>query len=414
MTNMALDARYRMTPPSKPHQLRTGPTGLPVLSALDVAWGFPFGTMPYPAAPGPVPCGRVADPVLALREAVRPALRRRPCLVAFSGGRDSSLLLAIAADLAAREGHEPPVALTFRYPRDAAAEESAWQHLVIDHLRSRGARVEWECIQVGSELDMVGPVVGPILREHGHPLWPPALGSTALLSGLARGGTLMTGNYGDEVLGGHRANVLRTVVHRRGRGLSWAAWGEATFAVAPTAVRRAIARAQATSGDWLRPAFRREWVRRFAAHQAVRPIRWDAAVRGTLIYRSALLGTQSMRRTAERNDCRLVEPFGSAEFVQSLAAFGGRWGIGGRSAAVRLLADGLLPAPVIDRTSKAYFNASRFGPETSAFVASWDGTGLDDDAVDPKVLRELWRARTVSAPTAMLLQQAWLSAQRQR
>jgi len=55
-----------------------------------------------------------------------PALLRPPCVVAFSGGRDSSRLLAAAADLAAREDLAPPTAYTFRYPLDPAADESHW------------------------------------------------------------------------------------------------------------------------------------------------------------------------------------------------------------------------------------------------------------------------------------------------
>lgn len=81
---------------------------------------------------------------------------------------------------------------------------------------------------------------------------------------------------------------------------------------------------------------------------------------------------------------------------------------------MRLLADGLLPEAIIKRSDKAYFNASCFGPLTAAFVRSWDGTGLDDDLVDAEVLRDVWSAEFVPAPTAMLLQQAWLSMEPRR
>ena len=40
----------------------------------------------------------------ALEAAVLPALQRPPCLVSFSGGRDSSAVLAVAADVARRHG----------------------------------------------------------------------------------------------------------------------------------------------------------------------------------------------------------------------------------------------------------------------------------------------------------------------
>ncbi len=383
------------------------PPGLPRVSEHDVALGFLFGA----EVSGPTEDTAESEPVRALRAVLRPALSGTPCVLAFSGGRDSSLLLALAADLAAREGLNPPVALTFRYPEDEHAEESSWQQLVVDHLRRRGLRFDWECIDIGPQFDVLGALVTPILRAHGAALWPPALGSTVLLANLVRGGSLVTGDYGDEVLGGHRATVLRTVARCRGRGLGREAWGEVMLTAAPEKVRRAAFARRIEGGEWLRPAFRWEWRDRRARHAAAQPLRWDASVRFPLRQRAAIIGRQTLRTVASWYDCKLVEPLGSPGFVASLAAFGGRWGIGGRSACVRLLADGLLPEAVIERRDKAYFNASRFGAATADFVRSWDGSGLNDDLVDAEVLREVWSAGFVPAPTAMLLQHAWLSTE---
>jgi hypothetical protein len=45
-----------------------------------------------------------------LEELISPALERPPCVIGFSGGRDSSSLLALATHLARREGLPMPVA----------------------------------------------------------------------------------------------------------------------------------------------------------------------------------------------------------------------------------------------------------------------------------------------------------------
>jgi asparagine synthase (glutamine-hydrolysing) len=69
----------------------------------------------------------------------------------------------------------------------------------------------------------------------------------------------------------------------------------------------------------------------------------------------------------------------------------------------------LLPQLVLERTSKAIFNAAFFGEATRDFAAGWDGTGLSP-AVDAEWLRANWLSASPHAGTQMLLQAAWLAA----
>ena len=69
--------------------------------------------------------------------ALRPS-QRGPCLVSFSGGRDSSLVLAAAAKAARRDGLALPVPVTNRFACGPHSHESDWQELVVAQARPDG------------------------------------------------------------------------------------------------------------------------------------------------------------------------------------------------------------------------------------------------------------------------------------
>jgi hypothetical protein len=100
----------------------SGP-GAPALSPLEVASGLVLDPRRSRARLPSVRQG--TTPRAALEAAVLPALRRSPCLVSFSGGRDSSAVLAVAASVARREGLPLPIPATNRFPGARLTDEAA-------------------------------------------------------------------------------------------------------------------------------------------------------------------------------------------------------------------------------------------------------------------------------------------------
>jgi asparagine synthase (glutamine-hydrolysing) len=123
-----------------------------------------------------------------------PALSRPPCKVAFSGGRDSSAILAIATYVARRHGLHDPIPLTFRYEEYPRTWEDEWQELMVRHLDIR----DWEIVAIRAEFDVLGPTARDTLHRHGL-FWPPNSYTMMPMFQAARGGSLLTGRGGDEV-----------------------------------------------------------------------------------------------------------------------------------------------------------------------------------------------------------------------
>lgn len=214
------------------------------MSSQEVACGWVGGYLDGPDIRGAA-AGRT--PRQALEDVLTEALAAPPCFVAFSGGRDSSLVLAVAADVARRRGLPAPIAVTERFPGHDAAEDDQWQELMVRHL----ALEEWIRFDATAEVDLLGERAKASLRRFGL-LWPPlahtrawfvpelvgcprsasetsAAGSASETSAAAAGssgdvvdrarpgarcvtpaGTLVDGEGGDELLGARRlAPLLR-------------------------------------------------------------------------------------------------------------------------------------------------------------------------------------------------------------
>ena len=372
------------------------------LTAIEVAAGFAIGGSVAPGRPI-----RPSDdtPFAALTTAIEPHVGAGRCAVAFSGGRDSSLVLAAAARAARRTGAEPPAAVTVRYPHLPETDEAHWQELVVRHLGID----EWIRIDVEDDLDLVGPVAQPLLRRHG-PLYPANAHSIVPLLDAAGDGSLLVGIGGDELLMPRRRQPLIDLIGRRRRPQP-RDLRRLAGVLAPGPLRRRLARDSLIAPQlaWLTPQAR-DLVARAERSALDEPLRWDTAVADAAARRPLVLAVDCLRRIGEGEGVTVAAPLLDPAFVAALGRAGGLTGWGSRTAAMRAIAGDELPAELLARPGKAVFNRGFFGRESRAFAESWNGEGVDRRLVDAERLRATWREPHPDFRSAMLLQSAWAAA----
>jgi len=382
--------------------------GFYALTPLEIATGWVSGYDRSALDGGGPRSDATISPVEALERALRPALCRPPCLVRFSGGRDSSVVLAAAATLARREGLDDPVPLTQVFPGDRDADEAAWQELVLRHLGLQ----EWIRQRFSAELDVLGPVARPLLLRHGV-LWPARIYGQMPMFEAARGGSLVSGEGGDELFGPWRLTPIaalgrtRSLGDRRARHL-------AAGAVAPRPVRSILLRrwlTQQPAPPWLRAPAWRAAVDGAVADALEEPLRWDRAVALVPARRAVRIGLfRNLRLLADEAGVLDAHPLLESGFVAAVGRLGGWRGFPTKTDALRRLFGHLLPDAVLARADKALFNATAVQSHSRKFIEGWDGTGVDPELVDADALRHEWVSDGPDARSLLLLQQAWLAS----
>jgi Asparagine synthase len=369
------------------------------LSPLEIATGVVLGVETPLVADGPR-----HTPVEALEAVIRPALERTPCLVSFSGGRDSSAVLAVATALARREGLPLPIPATNRFPGAPGSDEADWQERVVRHLELD----DWLRLEHEDELDCVGPVAQRVLLRHGL-LWPFNAHFHAPLLEAAAGGSLLTGIGGDELLSASALDragaVLRGRARPRRRDLRRLA-----YALAPGPLRRrALRRRFPGELPWLTPEAQAEFRTRWIDQAAADPLAWGRRMRRVGARRDLRVGAASLDRLGADSRVRVAHPLSSPEFALALAALPAsrRWA--SRAEAMGVVFGRLLPADVLERSTKAHFDEAFWRAPSRAFAAGWDGGGVDPGVVDDDALRREWSSERPMAQSFLLLQSAWLA-----
>jgi asparagine synthetase B (glutamine-hydrolysing) len=375
-----------------------------VLSPLEIAAGFPLRRRAR--LPGPAP--EALEPRTALAQSLVAPLSRLPCVVSFSGGRDSSLVLALAVDVARREGLPLPIPVTVRPAGDPDSEEAEWQELVVRRLGLE----DWERVEIGEELDCVGPEAQRILLRHGV-LWPANVHFHLPQLKRAAGGSVLTGVGGDEVFSSSGWARVRLVLRGGARPEARDALRLAA-ALAPVALRKRIQIARNdVELDWLRPAAQREVVAAVAGEAAAEPVRWRQRFDWLLGLSYLEVGTRSLDALAGDFDVEMHHPFLDPAFVGTLASLPRGRRFIDRTEALEALFGDVLPKGLEARSSKAVFTETLWGAPSRALVAGWDGSGVDPEIVDVEALRRRWQVDGAVGPHT-LLQSIWLEAERAR
>ncbi len=384
----------------------SGPAAAPYqLGPLEVVTGFVGGPAPgvAPLSPG---ANAGLTPRQALEAEVARALARPPCAVTFSGGRDSSAVLALATAVARRDGYSLPIPVTSRYEGAPESDETGWQEAVVSHL----GLPDWEIVHHTDDLDLIGPIARPVLQRWG-PLFPTTAYSIVPFTGTAAGGSLLTGLGGDQVLASGdilRASRLLSFQQRPRLG-DWRIIG-AFFA--PQALRTALdtRRLAGFSVPWLTEMGNEALRQALRASWAPYPRRLGPMLLGPMWqdkHQQATVAT--MEALCADGDVRPFHPLQCAGFLSALAQHGPRAGYASRDHAMADLFGDVLPPAVVTRHTKALFNTAFFSQYSREFAADWDGSGLDTSLVDPEALKEQWQAAAPDGRTFAALQAAWLA-----
>jgi asparagine synthase (glutamine-hydrolysing) len=356
--------------------------------------------------PGVPPLPRLdagTTPRQALEESVLAPLRRPPCVVSFSGGRDSSAVLAVATLVARREGLPLPIPASIRYPDPTDEVERRYQEKVITLLGLE----DWHVIHAGPELELLGEDATALLLRYG-PLHPRHRHLLAPVLRASSGGSVLTGFDGNGTFGHWRFARASDVIAGRARP-GPRDIGRVAVALAPAAVRRARLRRSVHFGQmyWLRPAVEELVMNKLIAEEAEQPAAWSSWLAWHVARRGRVAVEATQSQMGVDAGVAVSHPLADNRFIAALALAGGRRGLGDRHGIMRRLFSDLLPDDVLTRSFPPSYTSTLWGDRTRAFAASWNGSGLDPELVDPDRLRDAWRMRDNAA--TLPLQAAWLA-----
>ena len=337
------------------------------------------------------------DPRMALEQILVPALSRPPCGVSFSGGRDSSTILAVAAGVA-RSHHLPaPIPVTLRFPGVESTDESEFQELVVRHI----GLSEWLIVEPGDTLDIMGDLATDITRRHGL-MYPPNVHFHAPVCEALGGGTVLTGLGGDEILEPQPNHELAAMFAGRLMPNQALLRGLLKRYIFRDRRRAQVRRQYGSYFAWLLPDAKQELLERlieWAMEDSLSAARSLTA--STFRLRYLHRAAADLIRLAADYEVSMLHPFLDPVFVGAVAEHVGWAGPDSRTEMLRSLFGDLLPVRLVERTSKAQFDDvfwGRLAAETTGSLPVERFSAF----VDVPGLRELWRSDELKGATFLM------------
>jgi Asparagine synthase len=273
---------------------------------------------------------------------------------------------------------------------------------VISHL----GLSNWERIELADEVDFVGPLAKRALSRLGV-LYPANAFFHLPILDLAAGGVLLTGHPGDSIFGCSAWFPLWSLARGARRPVPHDALLVAKL-FAPPVVRRLRVEVD-LSRPWLTPEAAEAAVAPLAREVASEPASWTRRVAWAASRRRLALASASLEAIAAMAGADIQHPLLDPGFLAVLARRGGFRGFASRTALMREVFSGLLPAEVLERRDKATFDDAFVTHHSRELIERWSGGGVDPELVDEDALRRHLLEHGPDMHTAMLLQSIWLS-----
>ncbi len=344
--------------------------------------------------------GSAESPVDALKAIIGPLVSGRTTYVLFSGGRDSSAVLAVATRVARELGADDPIPLIGRHNDAPDSNETEWQDLVLSHLKLTQTIVR----RFTGEQSLLSSRSEESLRSTGL-LWPPSLHVQAAYVDDLPLGNVLSGEGGDFVIGPRRISRTADAIRaRRPRETLRAAYG----ALAVSRWRRTAADNLQIASPWLTPEGR-TMLTDVIQRMTPEPLSWSAGLRSMSESRPARMANTNFRGVFDVAGFHCENPLEHPRFVSALSATAHYWGPGNRTQMMRSLFGNLLPDRVLSRQTKASFNDVRWTHRERDFAREWSGNGVDSRFIDHDKLRDAWLSDIPPVLSDVHLHAAWLS-----